>query len=86
MYKTIGLDNIYLKVLRELANVVVKLLSIIFAGEVPSTWKKKNITLIYKKRMKEDLESYRSVIIAFVPEKIMEQILLEGMLRHMRDE
>lgn len=86
MYKTIGLDNIYLKVLRELANVVVKLLSIIFAGEVPSTWKKKNITLIYKKRMKEDLENYRSVIIAFVPEKIMEQILLEGMLRRMRDE
>ncbi|KFO84026.1 hypothetical protein N320_02384, partial [Buceros rhinoceros silvestris] len=66
VHKSMGTDGIHPRVLRELAEVPTKPLSIIYqqswlSGEVPVNWSLADVTSIYKKGRKEDPGNYRPV-------------------------
>ncbi|KFP88797.1 hypothetical protein N310_12516, partial [Acanthisitta chloris] len=90
VHKSMGPDELYPRVLSELADIFSKPYSMIFekswqSGEVPENWKKGNIVPIIKKSRKKVPWDYQHISLHFVPGKIMEEILLEAMLRHMED-
>ncbi|KAK4831196.1 hypothetical protein QYF61_015928 [Mycteria americana] len=86
-HKSMGPDEIHPRVLKELADVLTKPLSIIYqqswlTGEVPADWRLANVMPIFKKGRKEDPGNYRPVSLTSVPGKLMEQIILSAITRH----
>ena len=82
-HKSMGPDGIHPRVLRELAEVLTKPLSIIYqqswlTGEVPVDWRLANVMPINKKDWKEDMGNYRPLSLMSVPGKVMEQIILSA--------
>ncbi|KAK4822681.1 hypothetical protein QYF61_019550 [Mycteria americana] len=78
------------RILRELAEVLTKPLSILYqqswlTGEVPVDWRLANMMPIYKKGWKEDLGNYRPVSLTLVLGKVMEQIILSAIMQHVQD-
>ncbi|KAK4818726.1 hypothetical protein QYF61_018705 [Mycteria americana] len=89
-HKSMGPDGIHPRVPRELAEALTKPLSILYqqswlTGEVPVDWGLANVTPIYKKGRKEDPGNYRPVTLTSVPGKVMEQIILSAITRHVQD-
>ncbi|GAB0208473.1 mitochondrial enolase superfamily member 1 [Grus japonensis] len=91
IHKSMGPDGMHPHVLRELADVVARPLSIIFerswrTGEVPEDWRKANVTLVFKKgRKNEDPGNYRPVSLTSIPGKVMEQLILEVISKHVEE-
>ncbi|KAK4826432.1 LOW QUALITY PROTEIN: hypothetical protein QYF61_009129 [Mycteria americana] len=89
-HKSMGPDEIHPRVLKELAEELTKPLSIIYqqswlTGEVPADWRLANVTPIFKKGQKEDPGNYRPVSLTSVPGKLMEQIILSAITRHVEN-
>ncbi|KFV99092.1 hypothetical protein N327_10752, partial [Fulmarus glacialis] len=89
-HRSMGPDGIHPRVLRELAEVLIKPLRIIhqqswLTREVPGAWKLANVTPIYMKGRKEDPGNYRPVSLTSVLGKVMEQIMLSAMTGHVQD-
>ncbi|XP_073166773.1 tether containing UBX domain for GLUT4 isoform X4 [Lepidochelys kempii] len=89
-HKSMVLDVWHPRALKELADVIVEPLAIIFenswrSGEVPDDWKKANVVPIFKKGKEEDPGNYRPVSLTSVPGKIMEEVLKESILKHLEE-
>jgi len=88
-HKSMGLDGMHPRVLRELADVFAEPLSIIFetswrTGEVPEDWRKANVTPIFKKGKKEDPGNYRPVSLTS-PGNMMEQLILQVIIKQVEE-
>ena len=75
--------------LRELADVIAKPLSIIFerswrTGEVAENCRKASVTPVSQKA-KKDPGNYRPVTLTSVPGKVMERLILEVILKHVEE-
>ncbi|KAJ7397252.1 hypothetical protein BTVI_136857 [Pitangus sulphuratus] len=87
-YKSMGPDEIYPTILKELADVISKPLSMIFewsweSREVSVDWKLANVVLIFKKGKKEEPGNYRPDSLTSVPGKNVEKIILGSIEKHL---
>ncbi|GAB0209109.1 mitochondrial enolase superfamily member 1 [Grus japonensis] len=90
IHKSMGPDGMHPRVLRELADVIARPPSIIFesswrTGEVPEDWRKANVTPVFKKGKKEDQGNYRPVSLTSIPGKVMEQLILDVISKHVEE-
>jgi len=79
-HKSMGLDGVHPRVLRDLADMVAKTLSIILqqswlTGDVPADCRLANVTPIFRKSWKNDPASYRPISFTSVPGNVMEWII-----------
>ncbi|KAK4823331.1 hypothetical protein QYF61_000933 [Mycteria americana] len=88
-HKSMGPDGMHPRVLRELTNVTARLLlSIIFQkswqlGKVHEDWQRANVT-IFRKGEKEDTGNNSPGSRTSITGKVMEQIILENLSKHMK--
>ncbi|KAK4810730.1 hypothetical protein QYF61_007704 [Mycteria americana] len=86
-HKSMGPDGIHPRVLWELAEMSLSILyqQSWLTGEVPADWRLANVMPIYKKGQKEDPGNNRPVSQTLVLGKVMEQIILSAITRHVQD-
>ncbi|KAJ7416828.1 hypothetical protein WISP_68273 [Willisornis vidua] len=85
--KSMGPDGIHPRVMRELVEELVKLLSFIYqqswlSGEVPDDWKVANVMPIHRKGCKADSGNYRPVSLTSVPGRV---IILSAIMQNLQD-
>lgn len=90
MPKSTGPGKMHPRILRDLADVVPKPLSLILenpwqSGELPGDWIRGNIAPIFKQGGKEYPGNYSPVNLPSGPGKMMEEVLLGAVLRHKED-
>lgn len=87
VHKSVGSDGIHLRILKNLVDVIMELLSIIHQrywepGEVSAGWKIATVISIYKRGVREDQGNRRSISLTSNPGKVMEKIVFGNIGRH----
>ena len=87
--KSPGMDKLHPRLLKEIAESLAKPLCIIYnqsleSKTVPNDWKNAMISAIFKKGNKSLAKNYRPVSLTSVVCKIMEKILREFIIEHMK--
>ena len=87
--KSSGPDGLSARVLKEMSDVIAVPVYILFknslqTGSIPKIWKTANITAIYKKGDKKFGGNYRPVSSTCMICKLLEKIIRESMVNHMK--
>ncbi|XP_060136500.1 uncharacterized protein LOC132592834 [Zootoca vivipara] len=87
VFKSPWPDELHPRVLKELAEIILEPLAIIFENswrtdEVPADWRRANVP-IFKKGEREDPNNCRPVSLTFIPGKILEQIIKQTVCEHL---
>ncbi len=88
--KSAGPDKMHPRLLKELADVIVEPLTIIFKssvkmGIVPQQWKDAVVTPIFKKGSKADPANYRPVSLTSIICKLLERIISDAITQHLEN-
>eukprot|EP00061_Rhincodon_typus_P007040 g28315.t1 len=86
--KSLRLDRLYPRVLKEIAQEIVEMLAVIFqelleSGMVPEDWEIANVTPLFKKGIRQEAENYRPVSPVSVRGKILESIVKDGISEYL---
>ena len=90
VFKSSGPDMLHPRVLKEVREVIALPLKIIFeesliSGVLPLDWRSGNISPIFKKGSKTRVENYRPISLTCVVCKILESIIRDKLVKHMKD-
>ncbi|XP_062593499.1 uncharacterized protein LOC134254977 [Saccostrea cucullata] len=86
-YRAAGPDGIKPRVLKELADSVTPILTIIFrkslkSGEIQLEWRKAHVSPIFKKGDRYKAENYRPITLTCICCKLMEHIITSHIMQH----
>ena len=86
--KATGPDGVSPRILKTLSTEIAPILTTIFkhsmkSGCVPTSWKKANVSAIYKKGEHYKPSNYRPVSLTSVPCKVMEHIVVSHVMSHL---
>lgn len=78
MSKSMDPDRMHPQVLRELVDIIVRPLLVIFdhsLGEMPKDWRKANVNPIFRKGKKDNPGNCRPSSFDLIPRKVIEQLI-----------